>query len=155
MSETREVVSRDERPGGGSGVRAGLRHDKAVQESEEERKWDGERKAVGDEYVFIAGSTVGPADEKLALTLCWRWRGGESGHGAAKPHARTNLSPRRESREPMITRFLGTNVPFLGAHPVEVINESCTEREIRLKYVSLMLYSIAISHEQTTKLSLR
>jgi hypothetical protein len=70
MSETREVVSRDERPGGGSGVRAGLRHDRAVQESEEERKWDGERKAVGDEYVFIAGSTVGPADEKLALTLC-------------------------------------------------------------------------------------
>ena len=29
---------------------------------------------MGDEYVFIAGSTVGPADEKLALTLCWRWR---------------------------------------------------------------------------------
>ena len=55
----------------------------------------------------------------------------------------------------MTTRFLGTNVPFLGAHPVKVINESCTEREIRLKYVSLMLYSIAISHEQTTKLSLR
>jgi len=74
---------------------------------------------------------------------------------AGRSRSRMPEQTYRESREPMISRFLGTNVPFLGAHPVEVINESCTEREIRLKYVSLMLYSIAISHEQTTKLSLR